>query len=113
MPLALPLPGRGRPLVFYRVPGTIQSIEDSLQQLRAASALAGFLPIHYRVEWMAHALLSHLALIHVPRALIEVAERREGRDQAQHEGGVDFLVRELAKGILQAIRLLLWLLQPL
>ena len=39
--LTIPLPGRGRTLVFYRVPGTIQSIEDSLRQLKAANELAG------------------------------------------------------------------------
>ena len=38
--LTIPLPGRGRPLVFYRVPGTTQSIEDSLRQLGAATELA-------------------------------------------------------------------------
>ncbi len=39
--VTIPLPGRGRPVVFYRVPGTTQSIEACLRQLEAIAELVG------------------------------------------------------------------------
>lgn len=50
------------------------------------------------LSWCAHCLLAHLALVHVPGALVEVAVGSEGGDDTQHGTCTYFRMRESQAG---------------
>mmetsp|Transcript_829 Transcript_829/g.1613 ORF Transcript_829/g.1613 Transcript_829/m.1613 type:complete len:233 (+) Transcript_829:944-1642(+) len=53
-------------------------------------------PVRVGVVRGPHRLLTHLALVHVPRRLVEIGEWGHGGDDGQHGGGGDLFVGGLA-----------------